>query len=53
MDMWIAIGCLVICILLGLSLAWYNMNDEEGVKHRIEARRAQRKKRNTKWLGPK
>lgn len=45
MDFYIAIGALVICTLLGLSMAWHNIHDEDGVKRRIEARRAQRKKR--------
>jgi hypothetical protein len=49
MDMYIAIGCLVISTLLGLSVAWYNINDDEGRQRRIEQRRKQRKARKRLW----
>jgi hypothetical protein len=52
-DKWVSIGCILIGIAIGLSLAWYNINDEEGVQRRIDARRAQRKSRKNKWLPPK
>lgn len=41
----IGVGCLIGMIAIGLSLAVYNLNDDEGRQRRLEARRAQRKKR--------
>lgn len=44
-DFWICILSLLGAITLGLSLACYNLSDEEGRERRLQARRAQRKKR--------
>jgi hypothetical protein len=50
--MWIAIGCLVLAIILGLSLAYYNLQDEESREMRLKARQAQRKRRKRLWNWP-
>lgn len=51
--MWIAIGCLVGMYILGISLAYYNLQDEESRQYRLEKRRAQRKARKRLWEWPR
>lgn len=49
MEMYIAFGCLGLTVVLGISLAVYNLRDEEGRQERLEKRRAQRKGRKRLW----
>lgn len=42
----------VLFTLAGLAAAVYNITDEEGRMKRIEARKAQRKKRKRPWVWP-
>lgn len=43
--MFFAFSVVILLILIGLRLAWYNAHDEEGKRLRLEARRRQRKSR--------
>ncbi len=45
MDFWIAISCLVGATILGLSMAYHRLQDEESRLWRLEQRRKQRKAR--------
>lgn len=52
MDFWICVGCLCFGILMGLSAAWYNLNNHAARQARLEARRAYRRNRKGKWVVP-
>ncbi len=45
-DFYIAMGCLLGAIILGLSLAYTNANDTERQERNLEARRAYKKEKN-------
>lgn len=45
-DFYIAIGCMLGAIVLGLSLAWANVHDEKRIQFNLEARRAYKKEKN-------
>lgn len=47
--MWFAFGCLAGAIILGISLACYNLQDEESRQYRLEKRRRQRAARKRLW----
>lgn len=53
MDFLIAIGCLLIAICLGLSLAYYNLQDDDARERRLQQRREQRKNRKRLFNWPK
>lgn len=45
LDFYVAIGSLVIAILLGLRLAYHNLNNAEAREYRLKLRQAYRKER--------
>ena len=47
-----AVGCLILAIILGLSLAYYNLSDDEARAGRLKQRHEARKKRRRLWVWP-
>jgi hypothetical protein len=45
LEFYIAVGSLVLATILGLSLAWDNLNNEEAREYRLKLRRAYRAER--------
>lgn len=53
LAMIIAISCLVLTAVLGISLAIYNLRDEASREYRLEKRKRERKARRRPWVWPR